>query len=190
MKTISVSKVISDTRPWQEQERLEAWKERVGEAEAKRISDEAKERGKKLDADFEQLTITGKCENKGLTEYLEPFTIKNRELPIKFEVAPGVILKGRIDALLERDGKSLIIDFKTASKPKQEKWISDYFLQLGAYYYLLKLKNPSTPFKIARIVCFVEGQEKPQVFRLNERQLTGYSEQFIQRLAQYIDENK
>lgn len=191
VKTISVSKVIQETKPWMEQEMLEAWERNVGVEKATEIRNKAKERGKKLDADFEQYTITGSCENLALTNFLLDYNVKFRELPVEVEVIKGVFLRGRIDAgLIDKKDNSLIIDFKTASKMKKEKLIQDYFLQLGAYYYLLKTKDDCTPFKMARIVIFVGDMFTPQVFRLNEKQLQGYAERFIKRLAMYLESNK
>jgi hypothetical protein len=188
MTKISVSKVIQETKSWRDKEMLEAWERNVGIDKATEIRNQAKERGKKLDADFEQYTITGSCENIGLMKLLLDYKVKFRELPVEHEVAPGIILKGRIDALLEDyNNNSLIIDFKTASKTKKENLITDYFLQLGAYYYLLRMKDQCTPFKMARIVIFINDMFTPQVFRVNEKQLNGYAEQFIERLAQYLD---
>lgn len=191
VKTISVSKVIQETKPWMEQEMLEAWERNVGVEKATEIRNKAKERGKKLDADFEQYTITGSCENLALTNFLLDYNVKFRELPVEVEVIKDVFLRGRIDAgLIDKKDNSLIIDFKTASKMKKEKLIQDYFLQLGAYYYLLKTKDDCTPFKMARIVIFVGDMFTPQVFRLNEKQLQGYAERFIKRLAMYLESNK
>ena len=191
IKTISVSKVIQETKPWREQEMLEAWERNVGVEKASEIRNKAKERGKKLDADFEQYTITGSCENLALTNFLLDYKVQFRELPVEVEVIKNFFLKGRIDAgLIDKKNNSLIIDFKTASKIKKENFIQDYFLQLGAYYYLLKTKDDCTPFKRARIVIFVGDMFTPQVFRLNEKQLQGYAEQFIKRLAMYLEANK
>ena len=191
VKTISVSKVIQETKPWREQEMLDAWERNVGVEKAAEIRNKAKERGKKLDADFEQYTITGSCENLALTNFLIDYKVQFRELPVEVEVLKGVVLKGRIDAgLIDKKENSLIIDFKTASKMKKENFIHDYFLQLGAYYYLLKTKDSCTPFKMARIVIFVGDMFTPQVFRINEKQLSGYADQFVKRLVMYLESNK
>lgn len=190
MKTISVSKVLEKTRPFKEQERLELWKARVGPAEAKEIQQKAFARGRVLDIDFKVYTEVGSCYRKGLNNYLSRYYINHRELPVEHEVFNGLILKGRIDGLLtdKETEESLIMDLKTSSKPKEERYLNDYFLQLGAYYYLLQLIEPNNSFRQGRIVCFVDGIEEPQIFRLNEKQLKGYAEQFIKRLGQYIDE--
>jgi genome maintenance exonuclease 1 len=40
---------------------------------------------------------------------------------------------GTVDCIAEYDGKLHVIDFKTASKPKERSWIDDYFMQTAAY---------------------------------------------------------
>lgn len=40
---------------------------------------------------------------------------------------------GTVDCIAEYDGELSIIDFKNSRKPKREKWINDYKLQVAAY---------------------------------------------------------
>lgn len=190
MRTISVSKVIQETKPYQDKEALELWVKRVGEEKAEQIRTEAIERGKNLDANFENYTITGTCEHLPLYNYLLPLEVNYRELKVECQVAPDVTLKGRIDGIAtDKNGQTKIIEFKTASKNKEEKYIQDYFLQVGAYYYLLTALDKAKTINSAQIVIFVNDDILPQIFRMNKKQLEGYAEIFIKRLAEYLDCN-
>ena len=46
---------------------------------------------------------------------------------------PNLRVAGCTDCIAEYDGEKCIIDFKNSRRPKQEKWIIDYKLQVTAY---------------------------------------------------------
>ena len=184
MKTISVSKVIQETKGWRDKEALEIWKERVGLEKALQIQKEAQERGKKLDADFEEYHNNGSSKNNSLNNYLKGHTITIREYKLELTIDDNFTLVGRLDSILDNN---LLIDFKTSSKLKKSQYIEDYYLQLGAYYFMLKHLKPEIKIEKAQIPIFIEGHEKPQIFRMNNRMLEGYQEKFIDRLEIYLD---
>jgi len=186
-KYASVTKVLNETKSWQDREALENWKIRVGEEEANRISEEAKERGRRLDDNFEKYHQTGSCEDLALTNFLLNYQIKDREMNI---VCDQLELIGRADAVLQdQEGQIILIDFKTSKKVKQRKHIEDYFLQVGAYFLMIEV-NESHKIDKAKIVIFIGDQFTPQVFRLNKKQLEGYALKFMQRYEQYKHEQK
>ena len=92
---VAITKVIAETKPWKDKQALEDWKLRVGEEEATKISEEAKERGRRLDNDFEQLHTTGSCENIALANFMTDYKIKEREQEVK---SMNLGVKGRLDA--------------------------------------------------------------------------------------------
>ena len=59
-------------------------------------------------------------------------------------------------------GKPAIIDFKTANKRKQRKWISNYFMQEAAYAVMFE-ERTSIPINRLVTVIAVE-QDEPQLF--------------------------
>jgi genome maintenance exonuclease 1 len=122
---------------------IAAWRKRVGDAEANRISKEATTRGSAVHQMVEDY-IDNKEDYKG--DYL-PYIIDN------FEQIRGIIDKrigkvyaqeqplysnhlgvaGRVDCVAEFDGKLSIIDFKTSKKRKERKYCENYFMQESAY---------------------------------------------------------
>jgi len=60
------------------------------------------------------------------------------------------------------DGKPTILDYKTANKAKQEKWINNYFIQSTAYSIMVKERYD---IDIEQIVIMIAvDHDQPQVF--------------------------
>jgi len=71
-------------------------------------------------------------------------------------------LAGRVDCIAEFDGTLSVIDFKTASKPKEESWIEDYFVQETAYAGMFYERYRKKVEQIVTIIAVENGD--PQVF--------------------------
>ncbi len=118
------------------------WRQRVGEAEANRISKESTQRGtdyheaaqaylenKKLDWDnFLPLTKLMFGSSKPYLDKIGTIHAIERTLYSEY-----LGLAGRVDCIAEYEGELAIIDFKTSKKIKPEKWIEQYFVQETAY---------------------------------------------------------
>ena len=122
-----------------------AWRARVGEQEANKISRIAAGRGTRVHSLCENYLLNNLPENK--VRSLMPdvqqmfYSIK----PIMKERIGNVYateqalysdswrLAGRVDCIADWDDQMAIIDFKTSSKPKKEEWITNYFMQCTAY---------------------------------------------------------
>jgi genome maintenance exonuclease 1 len=69
-------------------------------------------------------------------------------------------LAGRVDCIAEYEGELAVIDFKTSTKMKPEKWLENYFVQemfyASAYYELTDI--PVT--KLITIMVTPEGEVK------------------------------
>jgi len=181
-KMVSVTKVIAETKPFRDREALEIWRSRVGEEEAEKISKEALERGRKIDADFRDLHLQGSCQNIGLTNFMQDFKIIEREYVV---TCKELGITGRLDAILSDSlGGYILTDLKGASRLKKREHIEDYFLQIGGYNLILAIED-IIKIQSAKIVIFIGEQRTPQVFRLNTKQLEGYSIKFYNRLKQY-----
>ena len=90
-------------------------------------------------------------------------------------------MAGSVDCIAEYEGVLSVIDFKTASKPKKEEYIENYFLQTTAYA-LMYEELIGTPINQIVILIAVDGQE-PQVFKKNPAD-------YINRLVEVIDQYK
>jgi genome maintenance exonuclease 1 len=69
---------------------------------------------------------------------------------------------GTSDLICLYNGKPTILDYKTANKPKQEKWINNYFIQSTAYSIMVKERYD---IDIEQIVIMIAvDNDQPQVF--------------------------
>ena len=123
---------------------LIAWRKRVGEEEANRVSKESAGLGTKVHNAIEKHILGETVEfgtnmvsvmakqmsdlviNEGFTNIDE---VWGTEIGL---IAPG-LYAGTTDCVGVHKGEEAIIDFKTSKKIKKEEWIEDYYLQCCAY---------------------------------------------------------
>jgi genome maintenance exonuclease 1 len=74
----------------------------------------------------------------------------------------------------------MIIDYKNSRKPKQEKWIQDYFLQAAAYF-IAYWDRTGIKADGAEIWIANEIDNLPQTFSLTQRDLEFYAKEFMKR---------
>ena len=124
---------------------LIAWRKRVGDAEANRVSKESAGLGTKVHNALEQYILGEDYEIKGnnfvsilardMANLMinEGFTNVNEVWGTEIGlIAPG-LYAGTTDCIGMHNGDEAIIDFKTSKKIKPTKWVQDYFLQCCAY---------------------------------------------------------
>ena len=80
-------------------------------------------------------------------------------------------MAGQVDCVAEYLGIPSIIDFKTSTKRKEEKWIEKYFLQATAYALMWEEQTGET---IPQIVILITGED-------------GSLDSFIKRKSDYVD---
>ena len=135
-KLPSVTTVIGATK----RDAIQAWRNRVGEEVANKISRKASGRG---------TAVHKLCENylnneevvMGMPDAYEMFlSIKphlNRINNIHYQEqtlwSTQLGMAGRVDCIAEFDGVLSVIDFKTSKKVKSHEDIEDYFWQTAAY---------------------------------------------------------
>ena len=152
---------------------IRAWRKRVGEAEANKISHRAATRGTAVHSIIEDY-----INNK--EDYLEgymPNVIENfkdvkgilderigkvyaQEVPL---YSTHLGLAGRVDCVAEFDGVLSIVDFKTSRKLKKKEWIEGYFIQETAYAIMWEERTGMPITNIVTIIS-VDGEEA-QVFK-------------------------
>jgi len=96
---------------------------------------------------------------------------------------------GTVDNVSELiTGDHAIVDFKTARKPKEEKWIEDYKNQVAAYsvavWDRLQVKTVT-----CRIWISNEVNLAPQHFRMDSSEMREYYFKFRERLAEFYKKN-
>jgi len=182
VKLVSITSVTSH---WK-REQIQAWRNRVGEEEANRVSKKATTRG----TDMHTLT----------EHYLNNEELPKAKVPISqilFNIAKpdlnrinNIILQERAmyslrlgiagtpDCIGEFDGELSIIDFKTSKSPKPLKWIEGYFVQASAYACMLYELTGIKAKKLVIIMACEDGECKVY----EERDVFKY----VKLLDQYI----
>lgn len=171
IKYPSVSTILKEGIP--EPEGLIKWRERVGEAEAARVSKVATTRGTGVHDVIERYVAQ---DNSGWDKDLS-FILKEEFAPVKkildenIDLIGGVEMPvysdylktaGKFDCLGKWNGTWSIIDFKTSKRAKKDEWIHNYYLQAAAYSYMV--------YEQFGIVCpqlvilIAVDHDKPQVF--------------------------
>jgi len=154
------------------EEHIAKWKERVGEAEAERVSRRASNRGTLVHEIIEMYIRNDPDWAHGyMPHIISSFqavrsTLDNRigkvyglETPLYSE---HLGLAGRVDCVAEFDGKLSIIDFKTANKKKRKEWIENYFIQETAYAIMWEERTGQPITQLVTIIA--ADPEECQVF--------------------------
>ena len=81
-----------------------------------------------------------------------------------------------------------IVDFKTARKPKEEKWIEDYKRQVSAYAVAV-WDRLGIKVNTCRIWISNEQSISPQHFRMSSSEMRDYYFSFREKLAEFYKKN-
>ena len=188
----SVTTILGDTG---DKTALIAWRKRVGEAEATRISTESAGLGTKVHNSLEKFILNEEWDKFGtnhvsqlaktmVTEMIEKGLSKIDEL---YGVEVGLIAEGLYagtsDAIGKWEGDEAIIDFKTAKKIKKREWIEDYFMQGCAYALAHNEMFGSNIKKVA--ILMVDREGKYADFVIEGEEFEEYCDKWSNRLADY-----
>jgi genome maintenance exonuclease 1 len=172
-----------------------AWRKRVGEEEANKISRQAATRGTavhKLAEDYLD-NVEGWNKNampaniasfNDLRKILDE-RLDNVWFQEEFLYSDKLKTAGQVDCIAEFDGQLSIVDFKTSRKPKKAEWITSYFIQ-ASFYAAAFLERTGIPIKQGVILITVDGSE-PQVFKVNTYD---YLEHFLSVRNKYAELNE
>lgn len=156
----------------QDKSHLDAWKKRVGEDEAQKISTQASVRGTavhKLAEDY--LNNEHDWKDDHMPSNLFSFNqikqildqrVNNIWFQEAFLYSDYLSTAGQVDCIGEFDGKLSIIDFKTARKAKRKEWIKNYFMQ-ESFYAVAFEERTNKPITQLVTIITVDG-DAPQVF--------------------------
>ena len=163
------------------------WRKRVGVEEANRITKKATSRGTdyheaaqaylmNLEMDWNEFQPLTKFMFHHTKPYLD--RINNIHAIERTLYSEYLGLAGRVDCIAEYDGELAVIDFKTSTKIKPEKWVENYFVQemfyASAYYELTGISVK----KLITLMVTPEGEVK--VFDKRNK------EDYIKLLVRYI----
>ena len=152
---------------------LEAWKAKVGEKEAKRISQESARIGTAVHqmAEFylSNYAVRLDKEEKKIMDTFNRlrFLLGNINNIVGLEVplfSDLLRVAGTCDCIADYNNRLSIIDFKTSRKPKKEEWIDDYFMQTFAYKLMFEEMTGVEIQQIVILVACIESFDV-QVFK-------------------------
>ena len=164
-----------------------AWRKRVGEEEANRVSKKATSRGTNVHTLCERYLNNEDINHKDMMPdsldmfySLKPFLANINNIWYQEQALYSRILElaGRVDCIAEYEGELSIIDFKTSSRVKTKDQIEDYFVQCTAYGLMLE-EMIDVPVNQIVVVMAVENSA-PIIFK--ER-----TENYIETLVKYIN---
>lgn len=154
------------------QDAIRAWRARVGEEEANKISHRASTRGTAVHSIIEKYVDNEEEFSKGfMPNVVESFKsvkpiLDNRIGKVYAQEVPlysdHLGVAGRVDCIAEFDGKLSVIDFKTAKKQKKHEYITNYFMQ-ETFYAIAWEERTGLP--ITQLVTIISvDDDEPQVF--------------------------
>lgn len=187
-KFVSITSVISHFS----REKFAAWRKRIGDEEADRITRRATNRGTDAHTLIEQ--------------HLKNLDLSPDVLPISkhlFQVAVPALkrinnihalegslysqylgIAGTVDCIAEFDGELAIIDFKTSKQPKPRDWIDGYFVQCCAYACML---HELTGLSVKKFVIIMTC-ENGEVEVYEEYNKTKYIRLLIQYIKKFVND--
>jgi len=176
----SVTTVISSCK--KTKKALFEWRERVGEAQANKISRQASSRGTAVHKLIEDYVLGSLDTSEMMPIHLDMFS-KLREVADErigsIKLIEGRMLSnhlrvsGTVDMIAEFDGVMSVIDWKTSAKEKKRDHIHNYFKQESAY-----------------AVMFEEnlGIAVPQLVTVITNQMGSAAQVFIEKRNNWIGE--
>ena len=143
---------------------LDAWRKRVGEKEANRVSKFASTRGTAVHELLER--YVDNVDDYVVSNFLEVKDILDERLTLVYGQERALYsrhlgIAGRVDLIGEWDGKPAIIDYKTSARIKPRKFCYDYFAQEAGYAVMWEER---TGQPITQLVTLIAGDEGAQVF--------------------------
>ena len=187
----SVTTILSATK---DMSALDAWVERVGQAEADRIKNDAAYVGTAMHLALECLVVkeslpapSNWLEVKG---YEMAYLLANtyfRNIQEYWGSEVSLLYPesyaGTTDLVGVYRSQPAIIDFKQSLKPKRKQWITDYFHQLAAYA-VAHDKAHGTNIEFGVILVAIQGGGV-QEFTTTGSEFQRYKEEWLERVTDY-----
>ena len=193
----SVTTILSETG---DKSALIAWRKRVGEQEAQRISNESAGLGTKVHNALEKYILQEEYEIKGnnvisimakrMVDSMvnEGFCNVDELWGTEVGLIAQGLYAGTSDAIGLHKGTPAIIDFKTSKKIKKREWIEDYFMQ-GCAYALAHNEMFDTDIKKIAILM-VDREAKFAEFVIEGDEFEEYCDKWSNRVADYYSKSR
>lgn len=205
-KLPSVTTILEATKPTKDKQALQAWRSRIGHAQAQAITTEAANRGTRMHKYLEDYIRTGQVSQPGTNPFSrQSHAMANKiiaeglcnvtefwgfEVPLYF---PG-IYAGTTDAAGVHCNNVSILDYKQTNRLKPRDRVDDYFLQLCAYAEAHNQLHGTNIQKGVILMCVkpeIDSQgnlmtePKYQEFVLQGAEFEHYRQQWWSRVEQY-----
>ena len=186
----SVTTILSQTKTKADLAGLERWKQRVGTEQAEAIKNQAASVGtamhKFLECHIQGVGYDDQTNIGVIGKRMAQLVIKSA-LPSMDEYwgTEVTFYGGTADCVGVWRGQPAIIDFKQTNKPKIEKYVQDYFMQLAAYamahdaLYGTKLE--------AGVILMASRGMNLQIFTINGDRFDDYKYQWLKRCEKYFN---
>lgn len=171
---------------------IDAWKKRVGEKEANKITRQATSRGTSIHKLVEHHLNNNLLKEQ---EGEETLSILNKEMYLNLKGLLSKIdnircleqnlysdhlrLAGQVDCIAEYDGRLSVIDFKTSNKKKTRSHCYNYFIQCSAYAIMFEER---TGIPVDQIVILMTQQDDGPAVFVEKR------DEFVPKLLETRDE--
>jgi genome maintenance exonuclease 1 len=179
---------ITTVMSWLSASAIAAWRQRVGDEEANKISKQATNRGTSLhelcekylnnEEDFGDVPLNV----VDIFNYIKPIlddNINNIYCQETRLYSDYIGVAGTVDCIAEFRGIRSVIDFKTARKPKKREYIHSYFMQTAGYAVMFE---ELTGIAIPQLVIIMVSEEGEQVF-IERRD--DWASKLVEVVAQY-----
>ena len=196
-KLPSVTTILAATKPQEEIDSLNRWRDKVGHKQADIISREATERGSSMH-DYIEKFLLGKLNldllgdntrERMMADQIIENGLRNRLQEIwgceSTLYYPGKYA-GAADCIGVYENKETIIDFKQSNKPKKDEWIDDYYLQCAAYSLAHNKVHGSNITQAAILLCTKDNIF--QRFIVEGERLIDYQNQFLEKVEQFYSQ--
>ncbi len=197
---------------------LDKWRQRVGEAEADRISKFSANRGTVMHQLCEYYILSEKStpreKKDDALEKIIPFVEEEGFTDDEMRVGKSLFLNfyncelfnridsvvsveemlyshqmggyaGRVDNIYKnKQGRPVILDFKSANKPKKRAWVDNYYEQISAYFIAYWEMYGEKP-KGGEIWISNEYDGVPQIFHVTSDDIKHYGKIFLGKVKKF-----
>ena len=197
-KLPSVTTILQATQDVEKAEGIKRWTQKVGEAAAKRVLEQAAKRGTAMHSYLETYLQGGKVldlrdvgrEASSMAETIIDKGFNDLEEIWGSEVTlfyPN-LYAGATDLCGIYQGRESIIDFKQSNKPKKVEWIKDYKLQMVAYAMAHNVVYDTQIEQGVILMCTPDNFF--QKFTVNGREFRELKWEWLQKVDKYYVTNK
>ena len=197
-KLPSVTTILQATQDVEKAEGIKRWTQKVGEAAAKKVLEQAAKRGTAMHSYLETYLQGGKVldlrdvgrEASGMAETIISKGFNDLEEIWGSEVTlfyPN-LYAGATDLCGVYQGRESIIDFKQSNKPKKVEWITDYKLQMVAYAMAHNVVYNTQIEQGVILMCTPDNFF--QKFTINGREFRELKWEWLRRVDKYYVTNK